>query len=137
MGAEVILTDQQPLLPLLESNISSNRSFLAGKISVCQLDWGNDSVQNLNPPFDFIIGTDIIFKMDYIPLLINILCEGSNPKTIIFICFENRDPEVTKCFLTYSDKYFFKTKISTNKIHSEHVSEFSQLYLLRKKSQEE
>lgn len=40
-----------------------------GSINVAELDWGNeDHVKALDPPFDFIIGTDVVssFRPDII-----------------------------------------------------------------------
>lgn len=43
--------------------ISRNHIFVdsIGSINVAELDWGNeDHIKALNPPFDYIIGTDVV-----------------------------------------------------------------------------
>lgn len=37
-----------------------------GSISAAELDWGNeDHIKAVGPPFDFIIGTDVVSLNDY------------------------------------------------------------------------
>lgn len=41
-----------------------------GSVEVAELDWGNeDHIKAVNPPFDFIIGTDVVSLLDEILFL--------------------------------------------------------------------
>ncbi|KAJ0605938.1 putative lysine methyltransferase, S-adenosyl-L-methionine-dependent methyltransferase [Helianthus annuus] len=88
LGCDVVSTDQVEVLPLLMRNVERNTSrimqmnpdagsliiFLIirvpfpphsvdsiGSITAAELSWGNDDhIRALDPPFDYIIGTDVI-----------------------------------------------------------------------------
>nr|CAN68633.1 hypothetical protein VITISV_029259 [Vitis vinifera] len=70
LGCDVVSTDQTEVLPLLMRNVERNTSRIMqmnpgsdsfGSVQVAELDWGNeDHIKAVNPPFDFIIGTDVL-----------------------------------------------------------------------------
>nr|CAB3451507.1 unnamed protein product [Digitaria exilis] len=70
LGCDVTTTDQVEVLPLLMRNVERNRSWISqsnsdsgsiGTITVAELDWGNkDHIKAVEPPFDYIIGTDVM-----------------------------------------------------------------------------
>ncbi|KAK9175766.1 hypothetical protein WN944_027775 [Citrus x changshan-huyou] len=70
LGCNVITTDQIEVLPLLKRNVEWNTSRISqmnpgsdllGSIQAVELDWGNeDHIKAVAPPFDYIIGTDVL-----------------------------------------------------------------------------
>ncbi|KAJ0778388.1 putative lysine methyltransferase, S-adenosyl-L-methionine-dependent methyltransferase [Helianthus annuus] len=70
LGCDVVSTDQVEVLPLLMRNVERNTSRIMqmnpdadsiGSITAAELSWGNDDhIRALDPPFDYIIGTDVI-----------------------------------------------------------------------------
>ncbi|PWZ27902.1 hypothetical protein Zm00014a_010534 [Zea mays] len=70
LGCDVTTTDQVEVLPLLMRNVERNISWISqsnsdsdtiGSITVAELDWGNkEHIKAVEPPFDYIIGTDIL-----------------------------------------------------------------------------
>lgn len=42
-GAQIVLTDQKPMLPLLQQNVDSNITLNKYKVSVAELDWSVDN----------------------------------------------------------------------------------------------
>ncbi|KAK8962121.1 hypothetical protein KSP40_PGU000584 [Platanthera guangdongensis] len=93
LGCNVVSTDQVEVLPLLMKNIERNTSWIKqanpdsgllnlivdcravgfGSIEAAELYWGNeDHIKAVSPPFDYIIGTDILYldaglQLWYIP----------------------------------------------------------------------
>ena len=72
LGAEVYLTDQDPILPLLASNVaracsdSNNNIMDSSKLHVCIYDWGNQNhVRALCPPFDMLLISDCVLPKLY------------------------------------------------------------------------
>jgi hypothetical protein len=68
-GANVTLTDVDELMPLLKANVSanfSNEEMKEMKSQVLPFYWGTDPFKaGLEPPYDWIIGADIVYKVRY------------------------------------------------------------------------
>ncbi|KAK8505234.1 hypothetical protein V6N11_057571 [Hibiscus sabdariffa] len=70
LGCDVVSTDQIEVVPLLRRNVECNISRIMqmnsnsdsfGSIKVAELDWGNgDHIKAVAPPFDYVIGTDVM-----------------------------------------------------------------------------
>eukprot|EP00457_Paulinella_chromatophora_P014500 gb/GEZN01014929.1/.p1 GENE.gb/GEZN01014929.1/~~gb/GEZN01014929.1/.p1 ORF type:complete len:299 (+),score=51.53 gb/GEZN01014929.1/:49-897(+) len=72
-GADVCLTDQEPLLELLEHNVQANLKTVSGKHSakakVKLLLWNESMDEFLKAPPDIVFGSDLIYaKEAHIPL---------------------------------------------------------------------
>ena len=70
LGAEVYLTDQAPILSLLQSNVDKAclvcDGFQSNKLHVCIYDWGNeDHIRDLSPPFDILLISDCVLPKLY------------------------------------------------------------------------
>lgn len=81
MGANVVLTDQEPVLPVLQQSVEDNTGFESkqGQVSIQSLYWGVEVIPEViqATEFDYIIGSDLIFANENIPLLLetfNRLC---------------------------------------------------------------
>ncbi|XP_072326307.1 EEF1A lysine methyltransferase 3-like [Scyliorhinus torazame] len=105
LGGHVTLTDQPKVLSQIEYNVTSNiPSANLHLAKVCALSWGRDHYQ-FPSDYDYILGSDIVYKSHEFDLLINTLLHLSNQNTIIYLSskmrqdmgtidfFENRIPE--------------------------------------------
>lgn len=60
LGGNVLLTDQEVLVPLLQQNVTLNKEVLTGKVGVRKLDWNEDV--DVGNTYDYVLGTDVVFK---------------------------------------------------------------------------
>ncbi|XP_078440194.1 S-adenosyl-L-methionine-dependent methyltransferases superfamily protein [Wolffia australiana] len=102
LGCDVIATDQAEVLPLLTRNVKRNMSRImqanpgsVGSIRVAELFWGNeDHVKAIAPPFDYIIGTDVVYSESLLEPLLRTIFDLSGPRTTILMCLEIRSTSV-------------------------------------------
>lgn len=86
-AASVIVTDLSHLLPLLEQNIALNG--VGSKVVAAALPWGQ-SVDALDPPFDLILASDVIYQEECISDLITTLISLSGKHTRVLLANEHR-----------------------------------------------
>ncbi|XP_022862166.1 protein N-lysine methyltransferase METTL21A isoform X5 [Olea europaea var. sylvestris] len=116
LGCDVISTDQTEVLPLLMSNAERNSSRILqmnpgsdsfGSIQVAELNWGNaDHIRAVVPPFDYIIGTDIVYSEHLLEPLLQTILSLSGPKTTILLGYEIRSTNVHEQMLELWKRYF-------------------------------
>ncbi|GJM87360.1 hypothetical protein PR202_ga03307 [Eleusine coracana subsp. coracana] len=104
LGCDVITTDQVEVLPLLMRNVERNKSWISqsnsdsgslGSITVAELDWGNkDHIEAVVPPFDYIIGTDVVYSEHLLQPLLETITALSGPKTKILMDAKYRHPSI-------------------------------------------
>ncbi|KAF5953371.1 hypothetical protein HYC85_006227 [Camellia sinensis] len=95
LGCDVVSTDQTEVLPLLMRNCERNASRIMqmnpgsdsfGSIQVAELSWGNvDQIKAVDPPFDYIIGTDVVYAEHLLEPLLQTMLALSGPKTTILV----------------------------------------------------
>ncbi|KAL5994596.1 hypothetical protein ACLOJK_024649 [Asimina triloba] len=57
-----------------------------GSIQVEELDWGNpDHIRAVDPPFDYIIGTDIVYAEHLLEPLLKTIFALSGPRTTLLV----------------------------------------------------
>ena len=114
--AEVVLTETgDALLDLLRENVEANRLTGAPR-RVAELRWGNaDDAAALEPPFDFIVGSDLVYYRESFPLLVDTLVACSDATTTVVIC-----NEVPHCALFGGSPFVFHLYLFS----SHHVSLF-------------
>ncbi|EDO31278.1 predicted protein [Nematostella vectensis] len=84
-GRDVLITDRKSALSHTRLNIEENRkSGLQDSLQVKELVWGQD-VSDLSPPFDVILGADIIYIEDTFNDLLRTLRDLSGKETIVLI----------------------------------------------------
>jgi len=98
LGGDVTITDRERELEMARRNIRLNQPLLearpvtTGKINTMMLQWGtSESVQELAPPVDLIVGADVLYYSKAFPLLLQTLKALSGPSTVILICNQWRD----------------------------------------------
>ncbi|XP_020693592.1 protein N-lysine methyltransferase METTL21A isoform X2 [Dendrobium catenatum] len=119
LGCNVVSTDQIEVLPLLMKNITRNTSWIMqandsaslGSIEVAELDWGNeDHIRAVCPPFDYIIGTDIVYAEHLLEPLVQTIMALSGPKTTIMLGYEIRSTTVHEQMIQiWKDNFVVKT----------------------------
>jgi len=131
MGAkQVFLTDQKPCLHLLKQNAARNE---VDKIACTEeLDWGVTATTNFLPPFDFVVGSDVLYQMESVNPLIEVLDQLADTKTVCLLSLEVRDEFVHKAFFERVEKFFTVSKVSKTKQHPEYVSPYCTIFQLRK-----
>eukprot|EP00850_Spirogloea_muscicola_P016777 SM000139S00094 [mRNA] locus=s139:156605:158127:+ [translate_table: standard] len=84
-ASSVTLTDLAHNLPLLQYNCKTN-SDVEGIANVAELEW-QGSVLHLQPPFEVIIATDLMYLEEAVPPLIDCLCALSTQDTRIYLAY--------------------------------------------------
>ncbi|KAL1361518.1 hypothetical protein AAHE18_03G009500 [Arachis hypogaea] len=102
LGCDVIVTDQKEVLPLLQRNIERNISRVMqknpesfGSIKVAELQWGDEShIKAVDPPFDYIIGTDVVYVEHLLEPLLQTILALSGPRTTILMDETYQHPSI-------------------------------------------
>ncbi|KAJ3672164.1 hypothetical protein LUZ60_006885 [Juncus effusus] len=139
LGCDVISTDQSEVLPLLARNIERNISYISqtnsdhsgsfGSIKVAELDWGNKSqIEAVGPPFDYIIGTDVVYSEHLLEPLIQTILALSGPRTNIIIGYEIRSTVVHEQMIQMLKNYFNLKTIPKSKMDNKYQHTSIDLY---------
>ncbi|XP_015723688.2 protein N-lysine methyltransferase METTL21A isoform X1 [Coturnix japonica] len=112
LGAHVTITDREPVLEFLESNVWANLpSELHPRAVVKELTWGKDLGNFLPGAFDFILGADIIYLEETFAELLQTLEHLCSEQTVILL----------SCRIRYErDNNFLKMlkgRFSVNEVH--------------------
>ncbi|KAK8509175.1 hypothetical protein V6N13_062230 [Hibiscus sabdariffa] len=140
LGCEVVSTDQIEVVPLLRRNVERNTSRIMqmnsnsdsfGSIKVAELDWGNeDHIKAVAPPFDYVIGTDVVYAEHLVEPLLQTIIALSGPKTTIMLGHEIRSTSVHEQMLQ-TWKNFFDVKIVPKaKMDSKYQHPSIQLFIM-------
>ncbi|CEL57857.1 putative protein YNL024C OS=Saccharomyces cerevisiae (strain ATCC 204508 / S288c) GN=YNL024C PE=1 SV=1 [Rhizoctonia solani AG-1 IB] len=91
LGAEeVIITDQEQLINIMEENIELND--LRGRVRASVLDWGQPLSVNFPPAVSIILAADCVYAEPAFPLLVTTLVDLNNayPNAEILFCYKKR-----------------------------------------------
>jgi predicted nicotinamide N-methyase len=110
LGAQVYITDQSPLLDIMQKNVVING--LEDRVSVLELNWGDPLPAVLPARIDMILAADCVYFEPAFPLLVQTLCdlcecrdsETTNPPEILF-CYKKRR-KADKRFFSLLKKHF-------------------------------
>ncbi|KAJ4472180.1 putative methyltransferase-domain-containing protein [Lentinula aciculospora] len=86
-GSRVWITDQAPLLDIMQQNLSMNR--LQHNCAVAELDWGT-SIPATIPLPDVILAADCVYFEPAFPLLVRTLDALATENTQILFCYKKR-----------------------------------------------
>ena len=128
LGADVHLTDQAPILTLLQDNVeracSSCRCMESTMLHVSIYDWGNeDHVHALSPPFDMLLISDCVLPKLYpIEPLIKSVDALLGDSSVAYFSYEHRpyplfDPRHEFCRL--ATKYGLHVEIVPSIMHDD------------------
>jgi len=133
LGCEVTLTDMKEMLELLAVNVNGNTLEAQHRPRVAELDWTEEDLSRFKPPFEFIVGTDVVFLESLVAPLIATLLALSDRRSQIFICVEQRNESAHELFLEKAKEHFTVKKIPTSKLDPEFQSGFTILLSLKRK----
>ncbi|XP_010689122.2 uncharacterized protein LOC104902890 isoform X2 [Beta vulgaris subsp. vulgaris] len=143
LGCEVVTTDQKEVLPLLQRNVERNISRIMqanansdsfGSIKVVELDWGNkDHIQAVDPPYDFVIGTDVVYAEHLLDPLLQTICALSGPRTTTVLGYEIRSTSVHEQMLQMWKSNFDVKTVPRTKMDIKYQHPSIQLYLMEPK----
>ncbi|CAA7026240.1 unnamed protein product [Microthlaspi erraticum] len=144
LGCDVVSTDQKEVLPLLKRNVEWNKSTILqmnpgsasfGSLRVAELDWGNeDHIRAVEPPFDYVIGTDVVYSEQLLEPLLRTILALSGPKTTVMLGYEIRSTIVhDKMLQMWKDNFEVKT-IPRSKMDGEYQDPSIHLYIMAQKS---
>ncbi|XP_075634074.1 uncharacterized protein LOC142606640 isoform X1 [Castanea sativa] len=143
LGCDVVATDQVEVLPLLMRNIERNTSRILqmnpgsdsfGSIQVAELDWGNDDhIRAVGPPFDYIIGTDVVYAERLLEPLLQTITALSGPKTTILLGYEIRSTNVHEQMLQMWRRNFDVKIVPQSKMHPTFQHPSIQLFIMGSK----
>ncbi|XP_048135891.1 uncharacterized protein LOC115734162 isoform X2 [Rhodamnia argentea] len=144
LGCDVVTTDQAEVLPLLRRNVERNTSRILqmnpdsfGSIQVAELDWGNmEHINAVDPPFDFIIGTDVVYSEHLLEPLLETICALSGPRTCILLGYEMRSTSVHEQMMQMWKRSFDLKPIPKSKMHTKYQHPSIQLFMMGSKSME-
>uniref|UniRef100_A0A0E0L6P7 Uncharacterized protein n=1 Tax=Oryza punctata TaxID=4537 RepID=A0A0E0L6P7_ORYPU len=133
LGAHVLLTDLPDRLKLLRKNVELNVGDDArGSARVAQLVWGGEP-DLLNPPLDYVLGSDVIYSEEAVDDLLLTLNHLSAPHTTIILAAELRNDAVLECFLEAAMADFQVGCIEQQQWHPDFRSTRVALFILLKK----
>ncbi|PHT69195.1 hypothetical protein T459_28682 [Capsicum annuum] len=145
LGCDVVSTDQTEVLPLLMRNVERNTSRIMqtisdpdsfGSIQAAELDWGNEThIKAVGPPFDFIIGTDVVYAEHLLEPLLQTIIALSGPKTTILLGYEIRSTNVHEKMLEMWKRNFEVKTVPKAKMDSTYQHPSIQLYIMNSKPQ--
>ncbi|GLC42547.1 hypothetical protein PLESTB_001112200 [Pleodorina starrii] len=98
-GATVLLTDLPEVVPVAGKNLAKNADLIRGAGGLAQvaaLDWAAPSEELLTAPWDYIIGSDLVYddrSPDVLaPLLARLL--ASNPRATVLLAHVHRSSQL-------------------------------------------
>ncbi|KAK9478823.1 putative methyltransferase-domain-containing protein [Lipomyces japonicus] len=86
-GLDIIVTDQENMLNLMEDNVSLNN--LNKEVSAAVLDWGSELPERFNSP-DIILAADCVYFEPAFPLLEKTLLDLTTPETFVLMSYKKR-----------------------------------------------
>ncbi|CRG85553.1 hypothetical protein PISL3812_02603 [Talaromyces islandicus] len=91
----VYITDQEPMLPLMQANIARNN--LANKVNAAVLDWALPPSADL-PQFPAVVlAADCVYFEPAFPLLIATLERLLGPDSVCYFCYKRRRRADLRC----------------------------------------
>ncbi|XP_039791937.1 protein N-lysine methyltransferase METTL21A isoform X2 [Panicum virgatum] len=137
LGCDVTTTDQVEVLPLLMRNVERNRSWISqsNSDSVAELDWGNkEHIKAVEPPFDYIIGTDVVYSEHLLQPLMETITALSGPKTKILLGYEIRSTTVHEKMMEMWKSNFVVKTVSKSKMDAKYQHPSIYLYMMDPKA---
>lgn len=148
LGCDVVATDQTEVLPLLMRNVERNTvrikqanvenpySVSFGSIQVAELDWGDEQhIAAVDPPFDYIIGTDIVYVEHLLEPLLKTILSLAGPRTTVLLGYELRSTVVHEKMNELWKENFDVKRVSKTKMDHKYQHSNIELFLMQPKNQ--
>ena len=95
----IVLTDLPSAMPLLQYNIEQNKPILPSKLHARSLRWAEESSAPNEPPYDCIIGSDLLYNIEMIPALVATIRRLLHPtRGVVLLAARWRKPELERDF---------------------------------------
>ncbi|KAI4333913.1 hypothetical protein L6164_018664 [Bauhinia variegata] len=134
---DLVLTDIAPVMPALKRNLKMNKRVLGKNLKYSILYWNNlDQIRALNPPFDFVIATDVVYIEESVGQLVSAMETLLADNGVVLLGYQVRSPEADKLFWELCDTVFEIHKIPHEHLHSDYAYEETNVYILRKKKKQ-
>ncbi|KAF5732582.1 protein N-lysine methyltransferase METTL21A [Tripterygium wilfordii] len=131
---DLVLTDIAPVMPALKHNLKRNKQTLGKNLKSAILYWNNqDQIKALNPPFDVVIATDVVYIEESVGQLLNAMEALVADDGVVLLGYQIRSPEADKLFWELCDKAFLIEKLPHDHLHPDYAYEETDVYILRKK----
>ncbi|KAK7324702.1 hypothetical protein VNO77_28472 [Canavalia gladiata] len=131
---DLVLTDIAPVMPALKRNLKVNKPVLRKILKHFVLYWNNPKqISSLNPPFDFVIATDVVYIEESVPLLVSTMETLVSDDGVVLLGYQLRSPEAHKLFWELCDQVFDVEKVPHDHLHPDYAYEETNVFLLRKK----
>ncbi|KAG8949974.1 hypothetical protein FRC04_008053 [Tulasnella sp. 424] len=105
LGARVVVTDQGPFVPIMETNVRLNG--VDNEVQALELNWGEPLPPNLGP-VDIILAADCVYFVEAYSLLIQTLCDlgDAYPNAEFLFCYRRRKKSDKRLFPSLLRKHF-------------------------------
>lgn len=84
----IYITDQEPMLPLMENNIRLNN--LSSIVMAAALNWGEPLPSDIPSHPTIVLAADCVYFEPAFPLLISTLQKLLSPESVCYFCFKRR-----------------------------------------------
>ncbi|WEW57947.1 Protein-lysine N-methyltransferase efm6 [Emydomyces testavorans] len=131
IDSPVYVTDQTPMLALIEENIALNE--LSGSAIAALLDWGDSSALSTLPSHpEVILAADCVYFEPAFPLLVSTLDKLMGKNSVCYFCFKKRRKADIR-FIKMARKIFEITEVieGIDHVACKHQGIF--LYILKSK----
>lgn len=134
---DIVLTDISPVMPALKRNLKVNKRVLGKNLKHSVLYWNNfDQIRALNPPFDFVVATDVVYIEETVAHLVSAMEALVADDGVVLLGYQVRSPEADKRFWELCGEVFDIDKVPHDHLHPEYAYEETDVYLLRKKKRQ-
>ncbi|CAG9466631.1 unnamed protein product [Pedinophyceae sp. YPF-701] len=149
LGADVVLTDVEDVLPLLRRNVAVNLqagehagvlagrdpqwSGKVGQAEVARLDWTTwqQDIPPLSPPFDIVLAADCVYHEDLVVDLFHTVEALCGPRSVFVSSQEFRSQAVHDAFMAAFARGFSIRKVPASKMDPEHSHPSIEVYVMK------
>ncbi|PKY01845.1 hypothetical protein P168DRAFT_272527 [Aspergillus campestris IBT 28561] len=128
--SQVYITDQAPMLPLMETNIRLNN--LSSQVTATILDWGEPLPLSIPKHPSIILAADCVYFEPAFPLLVATLRDLIGPNSLCYFCFKKRRRADVR-FMKLAKKFFSIEEVRDDPEAGAYGRENIFLYLIRPK----
>ncbi|WFD02731.1 Protein-lysine N-methyltransferase efm6 [Malassezia obtusa] len=109
-GATTWITDQVPMLPLMDSNTQLNKERMVDACHVAELNWGEPIPHGVPAKPDVLLLADCVYREEAFQPLVDTMVELATPQTEILFSYHKRR-RADKRFFAMLKKHFTYTHV--------------------------
>ncbi|TRM68414.1 putative methyltransferase-domain-containing protein [Schizophyllum amplum] len=130
LGADVVITDQAMLLPLMRENVALNG--LKDRVRVAELNWGEPLPPELRK-MDVVLAADCVYFEPAFPLLVQTLVDLVGEETEVLFCYKKRR-KADKRFFNLLKKHFTWSEVTDDPARPIYSKDAISLFRLRRRT---